>query len=240
MAIPRERFDKLDAWLGALAEAVPSPEQMEARRLGAALRLVIDRMVTSDAPAAELAAAADQVEALAERLSSFDHGGLFRGLSEDGQRSGLGHPTVLFDWAPLLGRSNPVAPPLEMSVVDGQLVGRARFGNAYEGPPGCVHGGFIAACFDDVLGLVQAALEEVAMTGTLSVRYVAPTRLHTEVRFVGKLVGRAGRKITTKGELWVGEGPAAILTAEADGVFITVDGEQFRRMWGAAGRPPIT
>ena len=30
------------------------------------------------------------------------------------------------------------------------------FGSAYEGPPGCVHGGFVAAAFDEVLGFVQS------------------------------------------------------------------------------------
>jgi len=211
-----------------------------ARRLGAAVRLVIDRMVTTDAPAPELAAAAEQVEALAERLASFRHGGLFHGITPASERSGLSHPPVFFDWAPLLGRSNPVAPPLSMSVVDSRVVGRARFGSAYEGPPGCVHGGFIAACFDDVLGLVQAVSEEVAVTGTLSVRYVAPTPLHAEVRFVGEAVGRSGRKVTTHGELWVGEGDGAVRTAEAEGIFIIVDVELLARIWEANTDRPAT
>ena len=100
-------------------------------------------------------------------------------------------------------------------MADGNVVGRARFGSAYEGPPGCVHGGFVAAAFDEVLGLAQSLSGQPGMTGTLSVRYRKPTPLHTDLRFVGKLVGVDGRKILTHGELWAGE----LLTAEADGLF---------------------
>jgi acyl-coenzyme A thioesterase PaaI-like protein len=236
-------FGQLEAWVGAVYGAVPRPEQVEVRRLGAAMRLVMERMVSTDAPASELAAAAAQVEALAERLSSFGHGGLYREFAEEPgvlERRGKAHPASFFDFAPLLGRSNPLAPPLSIEVVGDQVIGRARFGDAYEGPPGCVHGGYIAACFDDVLGLVQSALEEIAMTGTLSIRYLAPTPLHAEVRFVGWLVGRSGRKITTHGELRASGGAGEICTAEADGVFIIVDPEHFAQRWSANFDVPPT
>jgi acyl-coenzyme A thioesterase PaaI-like protein len=226
-------LDGVAGWVGAIYQAQARPEQLEARRLGAALRTVIDAMVTTEAPAEELAAAADQVEALAGRLLAFPHGGLYRRLDQDrdgggdpGRGLAAGYPSELFDYAPVLGRSNPVAPPLAVEVNGGQVVGRAVFGHAYEGPLGCVHGGFIAACFDDVLGLVQSATEQMAVTGTLSVRYLAPTPLHVEVRFVGTLGAIEGRKIRTRGQLLVGER----CTAEAEGLFITVGPDHFRRL----------
>jgi acyl-coenzyme A thioesterase PaaI-like protein len=126
-----------------------------------------------------------------------------------------------------------VAPPLTVEVVDRQMIGRATFGEAYEGPPGCVHGGFIAACFDDVLGMVQAGAGDLGMTGTLSVRYLAPTPLHRELRFIGTLAGIDGRKVTTRGELWVGD----VRTAEAEALFITVGAERFRQMRSRQQRP---
>ena len=53
--------------------------------------------------------------------------------------------------SPLRGAHNPVAPPLVVEEVvepDGSqvLLGRARLGPAYEGPPHGVHGGWVAAC----------------------------------------------------------------------------------------------
>ncbi len=219
------RFDLVGTWLEATYGAAPTPAAAQARRLGAALRLVIDRLVSTAAPAEALAAAADQVEVLATRLAAHDHGGLYRGVAEQHDPA-AGYPTAFFEFAPLLGRANPLAPPLTVEVVDGQLIGRATFGEAYEGPPGCVHGGFIAACFDDVLGMVQAASEDLGMTGTLTVRYLAPTPLHQELRFIGTLAGIDGRKVRTRGELWAGD----LRTAEAEAVFITVGAEHFRAL----------
>ena len=43
--------------------------------------------------------------------------------------------------------------------------GPGRVGPAYEGPPGCVHGGFIAAAFDEVLGSTQSLSGSPGMTG---------------------------------------------------------------------------
>ena len=42
-----------------------------------------------------------------------------------------------------------------LGVADEHVVGHVVFGDAYEGPPGCVHGGFIAAAFDEVLGFTS-------------------------------------------------------------------------------------
>ena len=61
--------------------------------------------------------------------------------------------------------------------VDGDTVtGHVTFGRAYQGPPGQVHGGVIAGVYDQVLGLANFVVGRPGFTGTLSVRYVAPTR----------------------------------------------------------------
>jgi len=103
------------------------------------------------------------------------------------------------------------------------IVGRVRFGSAYEGPPGCVHGGYVAAAFDEVLGLTQSLSGQVGMTANLSVNYRRPTPLHTDLRFEGRLDGISGRKVTTSGVLLAG----GEVTAEASGLFITVTPERF-------------
>ena len=61
------------------------------------------------------------------------------------------------------------------------------------------------------------------MTGTLTVRYRNPTPLHQELRFEGRLERVEGRKIFTTGTCRVG----STLTAEAEGIFISVDFERF-------------
>jgi acyl-coenzyme A thioesterase PaaI-like protein len=208
--------DLLDQRLRAAEEVEPSPTRVQSRRLGDAMRSVIDRLVATSAPAEDLARAADQLEAIVSALERHPQDRVYDGYAES---ANAGRPHAFFDWSPFLGRSNPLAPPISVEMLDGLVVGRAKFGSAYEGPPGCVHGGFIAAAFDEVLGMTQSLSGMPGMTGRLEVRYRKPTPLHSELRFVGRLLGVAGRKISTHGELWAG----GLLTAEADGLFISVE-----------------
>ncbi len=213
---PQALGDRLRAAQGA----TPGPRRIEARRLGDAMRLVIDRLATSRAPLDRLAEAADQLEALAATLQDSPRRRLYDGFAES---ANAGDAHAFFDWSPLLGRANALAPPIVVEGVDGQVIGRVRFGSAYEGPPGCVHGGYIAAGFDEVLGLTNSMSGVPAMTANLTVRYRHPTPLQQDLRYVGILVGVSGRKVKTRGELWAGE----TLTAEAQGLFVRVGMAKF-------------
>jgi acyl-coenzyme A thioesterase PaaI-like protein len=138
-----------------------------------------------------------------------------------------------FTASPILGTANPIAPPLQMTVNGDTVVGSATFSIVYEGPPGHVHGGVIAAVFDELLGTVQSATERPGMTGRLQVSYRSPTPLATPVRFVGRVDRVDGRKITVSGysEIDTPEGPRRC--AEAEGLFISVDFQQVRNQLGA-------
>ena len=142
-----------------------------------------------------------------------------------------GTPHAHFDHSPVIGVANPIAPTSRIERLgDDQVVLHVRFGSAYEGPPGSVHGGMSAAAFDEVLGMAQSLGGQPGMTGTLTVRYRRPTPLHRDLRIVGTFVGVEGRKIFTTGACYDGD----TLTAEADGLFITVD---FAAARGARRRP---
>ena len=187
------------------------------RRLAAAMRLVIERLVPSNAPVDELRAAADGLERYAEALTA--HPRLLRvhGHPESATAGDVG---AFFDQSPLIGLANPLAPPITISR-SGQKTALASvtFGSAYEGPPGAVHGGFVAAAFDEVLGYVQSLSGAPGMTGTLKVRYIRPTPLHQELLFEAEITGVEGRKIFTEGRVRADE----VLTAEAQGIFISID-----------------
>src|SRR6267154_1342438 len=71
----------------------------------------------------------------------------------------------------LVGVVSPLAPPVEYEYRDGRLFGRGVFHAAYEGPPGYVHGGWIALGFDEILGMANIASGHPGMTGRLSIRY---------------------------------------------------------------------
>ncbi len=92
------------------------------------------------------------------------------------------------------GESNPLAPPVRLKVDEQQVVGTVTFNGAYEGPPGYVHGAVVAAVFDELLGVTNAALGLPAMTGLLEVQYHRPTPLGKEIRLVARHVETSGGK----------------------------------------------
>jgi acyl-coenzyme A thioesterase PaaI-like protein len=198
----------------------------ERRRLAAAMRIVVERLVTSEAPEAELRAAADALERYAERLRSHPRRTKTYGFPETANAGEVRTEGSHFDYSPIVGLSNPLSPPVRLRVEGEQALGEATFGSAYEGPPGHVHGGWIAAAFDEVLGFTQSLTGHPGMTGTLTIRYRRPTPLHTELRFAGRVVRVEGRKIFTTATLHAGDD----LCAESDGLFVRVDFSRFAEL----------
>jgi hypothetical protein len=132
----------------------------------------------------------------------------------------------------MVGLDNPLAAPTSFAVDTDRVTlnATATFGSAYEGPPGCVHGGVLAGFFDEMLGMTQTFVGTSGMTGTLTIRYRNPTPLHAEIRFEAWVVGVDGRKINLAGQASHGD----TVTAEAAGVFIAVAGDRFVGLAGAA------
>ncbi len=79
----------------------------------------------------------------------------------------------------VVGPCNPIAPPLAVRHGDGgRCWSEFVLGQAYEGPPGLVHGGVSALVLDHMLG--EAASEglcKARFTGTISVKYLRGTPL---------------------------------------------------------------
>jgi len=188
------------------------------RRLATAMRPIITMTVAAELDDAALVEAADAMEAIAERLT--DRAGPRRTRNQpDLARAAQD----FFPTSPIIGLSNPVAPPVRVAVVAGadgrpEILGQANFGFAYEGPPTCVHGGVIAELLDEVMGAATIVSEHPGMTGTLTIRYRKPTPLNTDLRVEARFVGQDGRKL----RIWGGVFHGDVLTAEADGVFIEV------------------
>jgi len=188
------------------------------RRLADAMRLVIERLVPSDAPEDELRRAAEGLERYADALRA--HPRLKRAVGH-AESANAGDVGAFFDQSPLIGLANPLAPPIVVGQTGPRTAAASvTFGSAYEGPPGSVHGGYVAAAFDEVLGFVQSLSGSGGFTGTLTVRYRKPTPLHEKLRFDAELLRVDGRKIFTAGRLTA---ESVGLCAEAEAIFITVD-----------------
>jgi hypothetical protein len=134
------------------------------------------------------------------------------------------------DRSPVVGAINAIAAPMDIAIEheDGSpvVIGRVTFGVAYEGPPGCVHGGVVALYFDELLGVAQSTSGNPGMTANLSVNFHAPTPLGVPLIFAGRIDRIDGRKIFTRGTLHHGD----VLCASADGLFVSMRPEVFERI----------
>ena len=211
----------------------------ELRRFAAGLRRIIERMALVDAPTEELATAADAAAAFADRM---DEEFPKRRSWYEAAETAVGEITDIpasaesriengfFDRSPIVGLSNPLAAPLALAMAqeDGRrvVVGHVEFNAAYEGPPGNVHGGMVAAAWDEVLGMAQSLSGQAGFTGTLTIRYRSPTPLYEPLVFRAWVDRVEGRKIFVSGRCHAGER----LTSEAEGIFITVDRTKFEQL----------
>lgn len=187
----------------------------EAVRLAEAVRRLAAAAVVTPASDDDLAAGADQLEALATRLEAGAARSRFDGLPTDAD----GRQPFPLSTHPLLGDANPLAPPVEVEAVDGVVHGRARYSPAYEGLAGRLHGGYVAAAFDVVLGFAAALTGHAAVTGTLTVKYVRPIPLEADLLYVADPGRVEGRKLLVQGRL-LADGE---VVSEAEAVFIAVD-----------------
>jgi acyl-coenzyme A thioesterase PaaI-like protein len=199
-------------------------------RLAEATRQIITELASSTASSEAFEQARDLVVQAATILAEHSHGRTY----ESAEASLAEHRESGFlDHSPVVGALNPLAAPVLVRVEGHEVIGDVVYGPAYEGPPGCVHGGTIAAGFDEVLGFTQSMSGQVGMTGRLEVFYRSPTPLGAEVRYRGWLDRVDGRKIHVQATLHHGER----LCAEASGVFISMKPEVFQRLMKDRSQP---
>lgn len=116
-----------------------------------------------------------------------------------------------------MGVRNAIAFPLRIAHdKSGRASADLLLGSPYEGPPGHVHGGVCALILDHVLGATAHRPGRPALTGTLSLRYVAPTPLG-RLRAEAWVESETDSKTIAIGELRNSQG---VLTVQAEGIFI--------------------
>jgi len=197
---------------------MPDSHLERRRRAAEAMRALSKELLTADLDEAALDQVCADVGGLAERFSAEprlvrnQRGRLVRrsGVELDEESS--------WDGDALVGFSNPLAPPVvEVDRACGEW--QVTFGHAYEGHPGLVHGGFVSATLDHVLGVVASTGEGTSLTGTLTVRFRNPTPAHRRLLCRGKVDRVEGRKVFCSAAMTDGE----TVLAEAEGIFFRVD-----------------
>jgi acyl-coenzyme A thioesterase PaaI-like protein len=195
-----------------------SNEKDEALRAAVAgVRQLIELAVTADPPADALATAADHIARAAAALEPFRTDARRRAA-----RGGRGDPADVMPFDAVVGRFSPLAPPLCVRWEPPTAVGEVTYTAPYEGPPGCVHGGMIAAAFDQVFNVANLMLGNPGPTASLRLHYRRPTPLGVPLRVEGWQERLDGRRVHVRGRLLAGNR----VTVEADGVFVVVPVER--------------
>ncbi|MEP4145947.1 MAG: PaaI family thioesterase [Halioglobus sp.] len=193
----------------------PFSDEWEAkRRVAAAIRDLTEVLVTSSPDTGKMHAIAAQLEETASDFSRSPRvqGRLEWALSEEHGSFGQ----ISHELNPLAGYSNPIAPPVNTWLEGDKALGRCFCGWAYEGPPGSVHGGFVAAIFDQFMGMAQKLGGQPGMTGYLHVNYHNRTPLNATLNMEAQLVKVEGRKTVISAQMFAGE----TMTASCEALFV--------------------
>jgi acyl-coenzyme A thioesterase PaaI-like protein len=125
--------------------------------------------------------------------------------------------TSVMPYSPISGKRNAIALPMKLwKAGDREVLGEAIFSSTYAGPPNAVHGGIIAAVFDEILAMANVISGSAGFTGTLTIKYHDKTPLNTPIELWGMNVRQEGRKQISRGEMRVN----GKVIASAEGLFI--------------------
>jgi acyl-coenzyme A thioesterase PaaI-like protein len=150
---------------------------------------------------------------------------LFAGLTE--QRDAVRPGDDAFRACFGCGPAHPTGLHVRCFGTEDGVVSPILIPRVYEGPPGAVHGGIVAAYLDEVLGgAVARATGKVSVTGELTVRYVQPVPSETPLLGRGRLVADHGRYVDVEASLE--ELSARRVVATARGRFFPVDPRAMR------------
>jgi acyl-coenzyme A thioesterase PaaI-like protein len=175
--------------------------------LAARIRELVEASVLVDDGTVDLLAAAARVEAATEslRVDARDSPLLLAPLAGGGWVSVHN---------PVEGPGNPLAPPLVWRHIGAESVlAECVFSAAHEGPPGRVHGGWVAAVLDHAVGRAVASAGFPGMTASLTVNLHEGTPYGVPLVVEGRLARRDGRKLYATAELRAGGDVVASATA---------------------------
>jgi len=118
------------------------------------------------------------------------------------------------------GPANPGGLKLEFLLApDGSVVCPATVSNLFEGHPGFLHGGIIAALLDEAMSKAVRARGLTAMTRHLEIDYRRPVPSGAPIRIEGRVVRSEERKLWVEGQIFDSEETAL---AAGKGLFVAL------------------
>lgn len=180
-----------------------SAEQVaECARIIDGLRAISTKVVRLSGSVADLAAAADAVDALSAALDAVTER---RAMETFRYRFNREDPNDVMPFNPATGAFNPVAPKLAMRFEGDTLVADVTFPAHYESAPDTVQGGMVAACFDQVLAFAVMVHGKTGPTTALTVRFVKRTPIDQPLRFEARVEAVDGEQFSVRGSCFHGD-----------------------------------
>lgn len=139
----------------------------------------------------------------------------------------------------LCGRENPMS--LNMAWYNdpeyGHVISHVSVPEPFNGYPGIVHGGIVAAMLDETAGraiMVEGPSDNFMVTMKLEVTYHRPTPTETPLSVIGRVVRKSSSRARVEGEIRLSDGTvtsrcSAVLAKPPDEML--GDWEQERKHW---------
>ena len=134
------------------------------------------------------------------------------------------------------GPDNPAGLAMEVFRVGDEVMADIRFERKHAGAHGVVHGGVLASACDDLMAFLLYALDEPAVTRSLTVDYRAPVPVGEPHRLLGRVAARDGRRITMSARGTAADGSVRF---SAEAVFVSVDLSHFERFGSGDGEDAV-
>jgi len=154
----------------------PLPETVE---LAAVLRRLTSVALSLESSSAEVGQLIEQLRAAERTLAAAAPASAVPRVGDRIDSDGR----VYLDHSRDIGTYNPAFPVYEITVEGDRAHGRVEFPVVYEGPPGLVHGGFLAVFFDSVIQHHNCDVGVAGKTTEIQVRFRRPTPLLVPLRF---------------------------------------------------------
>jgi acyl-coenzyme A thioesterase PaaI-like protein len=176
----------------------PLPAVVE---LASAMRDLTDTVLSLERTSPELEALVRTVRDAHRRLAAQAPADLRPRVDADPVDDPGDERRVYIDHGAAIGEYNPCFPRYTLQVDGGGAHGTVEFPISYEGPPGIVHGGFLAVFFDCALQELNCALGLAGKTAELDLRFRRPAPLLTSLTYrIERVVDE--RRITAHAELF--------------------------------------
>ena len=202
-------------------DSTADPYWRARQQLALAARQLNESLISADIPPEQALELSNELSRLAASLSDLPQ---VSGLMDMvGRRPQDGIDTIMGEFVAIAGRSHPCSPDLTWHAEPHQIRDIVTFSQAFEGPPGHVHGGWVAGILDHLMGMTHVHMGQPGMTSGLTVRYLKPTPLRQIIAISAVAEELDERRTQVNAEMRCGE----TITATATAIFVRVDRARF-------------